>query len=382
MSTQGRREFLRSSLLATAGAAAVGSAGVAGAASVVAAPAVVGSVKPIVFKFQSSWATRDIFNEFAQDFAKKVNDMSGGQLRIDVYPANSLVKSFGIQNAVHKGQLDGGHGVPTYWHDRNPAFSLFGSGPSFGMNANQFLAWMNYGGGQALYDELVQKTMNLNIQGFLYGPLSPQPLGWFKQRIDNAKDLQGLKFRAVGLAAEVFKEMGLQTTALPAHDIVAWLDKGLIDAAEFNNPSSDRALGFPSVSNVCMIRSFHQACEVFEVIFNRDRFNSLTFELRSMIKYALQAASADMSWKAADRFSTDYEEMRKKQGVRFFSTPEEILKAQLAAWKKIILRESVNSPIFKKIIESQQRFAKKAVGFELDFSPPVRMDYTYWFGAS
>ncbi|MDH4394868.1 MAG: TRAP transporter substrate-binding protein [Limnobacter sp.] len=386
MSTQGRRGFLRSSLLATAaGAATVGGAGVVGsaqAAGAVAAPALVASVKPIVFKFQSSWATRDIFNEFAQDFAKKVNDMSGGQLRIDVYPANSLVKSFGIQNAVHKGQLDGGHGVPTYWHDRNAAFSLFGSGPSFGMNANQFLAWMNYGGGQALYDELVQKTMNLNIQGFLYGPLAPQPLGWFKQRIDKVKDLQGLRFRAVGLAAEVFKEMGLQTTALPAHDIVAWLDKGLIDAAEFNNPSSDRALGFPSVSNVCMIRSFHQACEVFEVIFNRDRFNSLSFELRSMIKYALQAASADMSWKAADRFSTDYEEMRRKQGVRFFSTPEEILKAQLAAWKKIILRESVNSPIFKKIIESQQRFAKKAVGFELDFSPPVRMDYTYWFGAS
>jgi TRAP-type mannitol/chloroaromatic compound transport system substrate-binding protein len=383
MSTHGRRGFLRSSLLTTAGVAAVGAAGGAvGTTEAVAAPAVVSSVKPIVFKFQSSWATRDIFNEFAQDFAKKVNDMSGGQLRIDVYPANSLVKSFGIQNAVHKGQLDGGHGVPTYWHDRNPAFSLFGSGPSFGMNANQFLAWMNYGGGQALYDELVQKTMNLNIQGFLYGPLSPQPLGWFKQRIDTAKDLQGLKFRAVGLAAEVFKEMGLQTTALPAHDIVSWLDKGLIDAAEFNNPSSDRALGFPSVSNVCMIRSFHQACEVFEVIFNRDRFNSLSFELRSMIKYALQAASADMSWKAADRFSTDYDEMRRKQGVRFFSTPDEILKAQLAAWKKIILRESVSSPIFKKIIESQQRFAKKAVGFELDFSPPARMDYTYWFGAS
>eukprot|EP01030_Chromulinospumella_sphaerica_P009522 gene9522-9332_t len=165
--------------------------------------------------------------------------MSGGELRIDVYPTNSIVKAFGIQNAVHKGQLDGGHGVPTYWHDRHAAFSLFGSGPSFGMSSNQILAWFQYGGGQQLYDELVQKEMNLNIQGFMYGPLTPQPLGWFKNRIESIKDLDKMRFRAVGLAAEVFKELGLTTTALQPADIVPWLDKGLIDAAEFNNPSSD-----------------------------------------------------------------------------------------------------------------------------------------------
>lgn len=348
--------------------------------SAAAAPSVNRLPRTTTLKFQTSWPTRDIFHEFAQDFAKKVNDMSGGQLRIEVYPANSLVKSFGIQNAVHRGQIDGGHGVPTYWHDRNAAFSLFGSGPSFGMNANQMLAWMSYGGGQALYDELVQKTLNLNIQGFLYGPLAPQPLGWFKQRIQGLGDLTGLRFRAVGLAAEMFRELGLQTTALQPSDIIAWLDKGLIDAAEFNNPSSDRALGFPTVSNVCMIRSFHQAAEVFEVIFNKDRFDSLPFELRSMIRYALQASSSDLSWKAADRFSTDYEEMRRKQGVRFFSTPEEVLKAQLEAWRRIIKRESASSPIFRKIVESQQRFARKVVGFGLDFSPPAHLDYAFWFG--
>lgn len=358
---------------------------VAGVAGAVASPAaaqsaaVVKMAKPIVFKFQSTWPTKDIFNEFAQDFAKKVNDMSGGELRIDVYPTNSIVKAFGIQNAVHKGQLDGGHGVPTYWHDRHAAFSLFGSGPSFGMSSNQILAWFQYGGGQQLYDELVQKEMNLNIQGFMYGPLTPQPLGWFKNRIDSIKDLDKMRFRAVGLAAEVFRELGLITTALQPADIVPWLDKGLIDAAEFNNPSSDRALGFPSVSSVCMIRSFHQSSEVFEVIFNKQRFDSLPFALRSIIRYALQASSADLSWKASDRFSTDYEEMRRKQGVRYFVTPDDILKAQLTAWRKIIARESANSRIFKRIIDSQMRFAKRVVGFENDLTPSSKMAFDFWF---
>ncbi len=357
----------------------------AGAAGAIATPAasqsasLVKTIKPVVFKFQSTWPTKDIFNEFAQDFAKKVNDMSGGELRIDVYPTNSIVKAFGIQNAVHKGQLDGGHGVPTYWHDRHAAFSLFGSGPSFGMSSNQILAWFQYGGGQQLYDELVQKEMNLNIQGFMYGPLTPQPLGWFKNRIESIKDLDKMRFRAVGLAAEVFKELGLTTTALQPADIVPWLDKGLIDAAEFNNPSSDRALGFPSVSSVCMIRSFHQSSEVFEVIFNKQRFDSLPFALRSIIRYALQASSADLSWKASDRFSTDYEEMRRKQGVRYYVTPDDILRAQLNAWRKIIARESSNSRIFKRIIDSQMRFAKRVVGFENDLTPSSKMAFDFWF---
>lgn len=372
MSDDSRRRFVQKAL-------AIGAGGTVAGTTYAQAPAVVQKATPAIFKFQSTWPTKDIFNEFAQDFAKKVNDMSGGELRIDVYPTNSIVKAFGIQNAVHKGQLDGGHGVPTYWHDRHSAFSLFGSGPSFGMSSNQILAWFQYGGGQQLYDELVQKEMNLNIQGFMYGPLTPQPLGWFKNRIENIKDLDKLRFRAVGLAAEVFKELGLNTTALQPADIVPWLDKGLIDAAEFNNPSSDRALGFPSVSSVCMIRSFHQSSEVFEVIFNKQRFDSLPFALRSIIRYALQASSADLSWKASDRFSTDYEEMRRKQGVRYFITPDDILKAQLNAWRKIIARESANSRIFKRIIDSQMRFAKRVVGFENDLTPSSKMAFDFWF---
>lgn len=373
MSDHSRRRFVQKGL-------ALGTAALAGSASAQnQAPAFVKNVRPVVFKFQSTWPTLDIFNEFSQDLAKKVNDMSGGELSFNVNPTNSIVRAFGIQNAVHKGDLDGGHGVATYWHDRHPAFSLFGSGPSFGMSANQVLAWVQYGGGQQLYDQLVQQELRLNIQGFMYGPLICQPLGWFKNRIKTLQDLEGVRFRAVGLAAEVFKELGLKTTALQSSDIVPWLDKGLIDAAEFNNPSSDRTLGFPKVRSICMIRSFHQSAEVFEVIFNKTRFDSLPFALRSIIRYALQASSADLSWKAADRFSKDYEAMRRDQGVRYFQTPDEVLTAQLNAWRKIIVRESAKSKIFREIVDSQKRFAQRVVGFENDVTPSSKMAYDFWF---
>ncbi len=367
-----RRRFL------TRGVKAGASAGVG--ATLLGAPAIVRAGPEVVLRFQSTWPTKDIFHEFAQDFAKKVNEMSGGRMRIDMLPANSVVKAFGLLNAVHKGQLDGGHGVAIYWHDRHPAFSLFGSGPGFGMDANYFLAWMEYGGGQKLYDELVQQELNLNVQGFLYGPMTSQPLGWFKKPIRHLSDLKGLKFRAVGLAAELFRELGMQPTAIQASDIVDWLDRGLIDAAEFNNPSSDRALGFPNVSSVCMLRSWHQSAEVFEVLFNKKRFDSLSFELRSIVRYALQASSADMSWKAADRNSRDYEEMGRREGVKFYRTPDDIQVAQLAAWKRVLDRESQKSPIFKKILNSQMLFARRVIGYEIEATPTAQLAYEFWFG--
>jgi TRAP-type mannitol/chloroaromatic compound transport system substrate-binding protein len=106
----------------------------------------------ISFRFQSTWPTKDIFHEYALDYAKKVNEMSGGRMKIDVLPAGAVVKAFDLLDAVHKGTLDGGHGVAAYWYGKNSAYSLFGTGPSFGMDANMFLGWMEYGGGRAVHE--------------------------------------------------------------------------------------------------------------------------------------------------------------------------------------------------------------------------------------
>ena len=270
-------------------------------------------------RFQSTWPSKDIFHEYAQDFAKKVNDMAGGKLKIEVLPSGSVVPAFQLLEAVAKGTLDGGHGVVAYHYGKNSALALWGSGPAYGMDPNMVLAWHNYGGGKALLEE-IYASLNLDVTSYLYGPMPTQPLGWFKKPVAKVADMKGLKFRTVGLAVDVFTELGTAVNPLPGGEIVPALDRGLIDAAEFNNASSDRLLGFPDVVKNCMLQSFHQSGEQFEILFNKTKLNALPTELKSIVDYAVQAASADMSWKAIQRNSQDYIEL-KKQGREVLQDP-------------------------------------------------------------
>ena len=346
------------------------------AAGAMAAP-MIATAQTTTFRFQSTWPAKDIFHEYANDFAKKVNDMAGGRLKIEVLPSGAVVPAFQLLEAVNKGTLDGGHGVLAYHYGKSTAVALWGSGPGYGMDANQILAWHNYGGGKAILDE-IYKSLNMDVVSYLYGPMTVQPLGWFKKPITKVEDMKGLKFRTVGLAVDIFTEMGTAVNPLPGGEIVPALDRGLIDAAEFNNPTSDRILGFPDVVKNCMLQSFHQTGEQFEILFNKAKYNALPQELRSIIDYAVQAASADMSWKAIDRYSKDYEEL-KKQGIKFYKTPDSVLRAQLTAWDKTIAKKSGESPLFKKVLDSQRAFAQRAVPFQNDYTVDFKMAYNHYF---
>ncbi len=331
------------------------------------------------FRFQSTWPAKDIFHEYANDFAKKVNDMAGGRLKIEVLPSGAVVPAFQLLEAVNKGTLDGGHGVVAYHYGKNSALALWGSGPAFGMNSNMVLAWHEYGGGKALLEE-IYKTINMDVVSFLYGPMQVQPLGWFKKPVSNVSQMKGLKFRTVGLAVDVFNELGSAVNPLPGGEIVPALDRGLIDAAEFNNASSDRVLGFPDVAKNCMLQSFHQSGEQFEVLFNKAKYNALPAELKAIIQYGVQAASADMSWKAIDRNSRDYIELKTKDKVNFYKTPDAILKAQLDAWDKVIAKKAGENALFKKVLDSQRDFASRAVAWDNDYNINFRMAYDRYFG--
>lgn len=351
-------------------------AGLGGAASV-AAPQVA-RAQTVTWKFQSTWPTKDIFHEFAQDYAKRVNEMSGGKLKLDVLPAGAIVPAFQMQDAVHAGILDGGHGVCAYWYGKNKAFSLFGTPPSFGWEANNFLSWMNYGGGYDLYNELVQKVLGLGVVGFLSGPMPAQPLGWFKKEIKTPDDLKGIKYRTVGLAADLFKEMGTAVTILAGGEIVPALERGVIDGAEFNNPSSDSLLGFADVSKVYMLQSYHQAAESFEIVFNKAKYDALPAELKAILKYAAEAESSDMIWKALDRYSKDLEAL-KARGVQVIPTPKPVLEAQLAAWTKVIDNLSKDA-FFAKVIESQKAWVKRTVAYERLNAVSSDLAYNHFFG--
>jgi TRAP-type mannitol/chloroaromatic compound transport system substrate-binding protein len=363
--SESRRKFLKGSVTL--------------AAASVAAPAVVNAQGVINMRWQSTWPSKDIFHEYAQDFAKRVNDMTGGELKIEVLPAGAVVPAFGLLEAVSKGTLDGGHGVLAYHYGKQNALALWGSGPAYAMDANMLLSWHKYGGGKELLAKLYD-SIGANVVSFPYGPMPTQPLGWFKNPIAKPDDLKGLKYRTVGISIDVFTALGAAVNALPGGEIVSAMDRGLLDAAEFNNASSDKTLGFPDVSKICMLQSFHQNAEQFEIMFNKDRFNALPDRMKAIISNAVDASSADMAWKAIDRYSTAYQEMQTKDKVRFFKTPEAVLKRQLEIYDEVVTKKSTDNPLFREILESQLAYARRATQWEQDTVVNRRLAYDHYFG--
>ncbi len=366
--TASRRKFLTSAAVATAGAATLGFPMIAK-----------GQAGPISMRWQSTWPSKDIFHEYALDYAKKVNDMTGGDLRIEVLPAGSVVPAFGLLDAVSKGTLDGGHGVLVYHYGKQNALALWGSSPAYAMDANMLLSWHKYGGGKELLNKLYA-SIGANVVSFPYGPMPTQPLGWFKKPITKPDDFKGMKYRTVGISIDLFNGMGAAVNALPGAEIVPAIDRGLLDAAEFNNATSDRILGFPDVSKVCMLQSYHQNGEQFEIMFNKTKYDTLSPKIQAIIANAVEAASADMSWKAINRYSQDYIELQTKDKVRFYKTPDSVLQRQLEVFDEVNAKKSAENPMWKEITESQKKYAERAVRWDLDTIVGRRMAYNWYFG--
>ena len=362
-----RRKFLAGAAAVTAGAATMGF------------PTIVKAQGPISLRFQSTWPTKDIFHEFALDFAKKVNDMTGGDLKIEVLPAGAVVPAFNLLDAVSKGTLDGGHGVLVYHYGKQNALALWGSSPAFGMDGDMLLSWHKYGGGKELLAK-VYASIGANVVSFPYGPMWTQPLGWFKKPITKPDDFKGLKFRTVGISIDLFKGLGAAVNALPGGEIVPALDRGLLDGAEFNNASSDRLLGFPDVSKVCMLQSYHQSAEQFEITFNKTKFDALPAKMKMIIENAVEAASQDVTWKSIDRYSQDYIELQTKDKVKMYKTPDSVLQKQLDIFDKVMAEYSAKNPLFKEVLESQRKFAARTVRWKLDTVVGARMAYNHYFG--
>ena len=365
-SAPSRRKFLTGAAAAATGATALGF------------PAIVKAQGPISMRFQSTWPSKDIFHEYALDYAKLVNDMTGGDLKIEVLPAGAVVPAFGLMEAVSKGTLDGGHGVLVYSYGKSNALALWGSGPAYGMDANMLLAWHHHGGGKELLEKLYT-SIGGNIVSFPYAPLYTQPLGWFKKVITKPEDFKGLKYRTVGISIDVFTAMGAAVNALPGGEIVPAIDRGLLDAAEFNNTSSDRALGFADVSKICMLQSYHQNAEQLEITFNKTKYDALPAKLKAIIANAVAAASAQMMWKAIDRNSQDYITLQTVDKVRFYKTPASVLQAQLKAYDGA-LEKKMSTAFVKEIAESQKKFAERAVKWEQDVVVNRAMAYNHYFG--
>ncbi|HEY2819110.1 MAG TPA: C4-dicarboxylate ABC transporter [Casimicrobiaceae bacterium] len=351
----------------------------AGAAATLGFPMIAKSVGPMTMRWQGAWGEKEIFYEYAQDFAKKTSDLTGGDLKIQMLPAGAVAPAFGLLDAVSKGALDGAHGALVYHYGRQAALALWGSGPAFGMDANMVLAWHKYGGGHPLLTKLYA-SMAANVVSFLYGPHPTQPLGWFKKPIATVEDFKGLKYRTVGLSIDMLTALGGTATALSGVETAAAIERGTIEAAELNNATSDRQLGLASVSKVCMLQSFHQNAEQFEILVNKPKYDALPETMKAVVANAVEAASADMSWKAIDRYSRDYIELQTVDKVKFYKTPDPILQKQLDVFDQVANKKSTENALFKEVLESQKAFAERVVRWDLDTSVNRRMAYSHYFG--
>ena len=362
-----RRKFLTGASAAAAGAAITGF------------PMISVAQSPVVLKMQGAWSATDIFNEYAQEYVTRVNEMSGGRLKIDYLVGGSVVKPFEVTDAVSKGVLDAGHTVPVYWYGKSKVASLFGSGPINGCDAHMTLGWIYRGGGYELYTELLGK-LGLNYVGFFAMPMPTQPLGWFKKPITDASQLKGLKYRTVGLAADLFQQMGAKVTQLPGGEIIPALERGVIDAFEFNNPTSDMRFGAQDVIKNYELGSFHQAMEFFEIPINKKRYDALPKDLQAVLRYSAEAASSANYWTGLKNYARDLQVLKNKDKVNVLRTPKAVFEEQLKAWDILTKRLSDADPFFAKVVASQRKWAKDVAYYYYLNDAPFKMGYEHVFG--
>jgi TRAP-type mannitol/chloroaromatic compound transport system substrate-binding protein len=362
-----RRSFLRTGAVA----------GGAAAASGLAAPAVLAQA-PLTVKMQTSWPASDIWMDMARQYTTACEEMSGGRLKFDLLPAGAVVGAFQVLDGVNDGVIDAAHSVSAYWYGKHKAASFFGTGPVFGGTATTMLGWFYQGGGAEFYRELTQDVLGLNVYGFFGFPMPAQPFGWFKNPIAGVADIQGFKYRTVGLAADLMQDMGMSVAQLPGGEIVPAMERGVIDAYEFNNPSSDLRFGSADVAKNYYLGSYHQASEAFEFLFNRDFFDDLEPDLQAILKHAVDASSSANTYFALKNYSDDLQKLQSELGVTVHKTPGEILERQLEAWDTLIAGLEQDE-LMKRIIESQRAWVERVTYYELMNAPDYTLAYNHYY---
>src|SRR5690606_15800653 len=270
------------------------------------------------------------------------------------------------------------HTVPVYWYGKHKAASLFGTGPVFGGSATHMLAWFNAGGGKELYRELTQDIMGLNVYGFMGFPMPAQPFGWFKEPVTTADDVKGFKYRTVGLAADLMQKLGMSVAQLPGGEIVPAMERGVIDAFEFNNPSSDLRFGSADVAKNYFLSSYHQASESFEFLFNKDWFDDLDEDIREILRRSVHAAGSTVTYAAKDDYSRDLQGLQNEKGVTVHRTSKDSWGAELAAWDELIT-ELEQDALNKRIVDSQRAWVERVASYEIMNAPDYTLAYEHYF---
>ena len=334
---------------------------------------------PIVIKMQTSWPASDIWMDFARQYVDRVEAMSAGRIKIDLLPAGAVVGAFQVLDGVSDGVIDMAHTVSAYWYGKHKAASFFGTGPVFGGNATTMLGWFYQGGGKDLHRELTQDILGLNVLSFYGFPMPAQPFGWFKEPVTSVDQVKGLKYRTVGLAADLMQEMGMSVAQLPGGEIVPAMERGVIDAFEFNNPSSDLRFGSADVAKNYELSSYHQASEAFEFMINKDFFDDLEPDLQAILQYGVEAAStANTFYSPGPVFGRSAEAAERTRRQRH---PHRSVDSRCGT-------EGVGHPdrpavsedaFMKKIMDSQRAWVERVAYYEIMNSADLVLAYEHYF---
>lgn len=335
----------------------------------------------ITWKMQTTWPAGMALHTSAVALGKRIEEMTGGRLKIEVLPAGAIVPAFEVLGAVHKGTIDAGHGWSAYWIGRHPAANLFSSvaGGPFGMDNVDYAGWLYHGGGLELYRELYLDAMKMNVMVFPTDIIASEPLGWFKKPIKSWADLKGIKMREAGLTAEIYKEAGITVVAMPGGEILPAMERGVIDGAAFMCPTTDRELGLMDVAKFYHAPGIHRHTGTLELLINKEKWDKLPADLKAIVDVASRENLFRAWVDLVDKNVKDLELLKTKHGVKVVETPKEVILEILKAWDKVAARYVAKDPFFAKVYASQKEYARKMVEYRREFYVPYELvaDY-YW----
>ena len=290
-----------------------------------------------------------------ENFARRVNEASGGRLRIKVFGAGEIVPAFEVFDAVSRGVAEAGHGASYYWKGKIPA-SVFYTAVPFGMTAQEANGWLHYGGGLELWRELYAP---FGVVPFAGGSTGVQMAGWFNIRLNSRADLDGLKMRIPGLAGEVFDAAGGSAVRIAGGEVYTSMQTGVIDAVEWVGPYNDRTLGLMEVGDYYYYPGWHEPGAMLETIVNAEALAALPDDLQAIVRVAARATNTDMLDDFTANNSESLQILLNEFETEVLPLPDDVMEA-LYENSQVAIQALVEAdPMAKKIAASYFEFAEK-----------------------
>ena len=295
-------------------------------------------------------------------FAELVEKLSAGRMIITVYGAGELVPPFAVEDAVQAGNVQIGHGTPYYAASKTAAAHWF-TGVPFGLTATEHYAWLKWGGGQEIWDEIYAER---NLKPFYSGNSGTQAGGWFKNRIESLADLQGLNMRIAGLGGEMMRKLGVNAILMPATEIFQSLQSGAIDAAEWVGPLLDQAFGLQRITNLCYAPAYAEPCAALQVVVNTDAWAGLSDDLKAIVEAAALQCSMETLGQF-DYYNVGAMTSLQEAGVEFLNFPDDVVAAMKTAWGEVLEEQRAASADAARVLESYEAYQSGAIGYANTF---------------